>query len=103
MDTALAEATANSSVKDPKTPEDYDKLVAEALACPCVTDIKEGACGQPFVESFSCFIRSQAEEKGSDCINVFQGLQECMANNAEALSAIFPLERPSEGDPPVQT
>ena len=39
--------------------ESVQRKIDEALACTCVSDLKEGPCGEPFVEAFSCFIRSQ--------------------------------------------
>ena len=37
-----------------------------------------GPCGDTFRESFSCFIDSKAEPKGSDCYEVFMALDQCM-------------------------
>ena len=43
--------------------QDLDRKVEEALACPCVADLKEGPCGKVFVEAFSCYVKSTAEDK----------------------------------------
>lgn len=58
-----------------KSDEELDREVEEALACPCVADLRDGACGEAFVNSFSCFIKSKEEEKGMDCLESFQALQ----------------------------
>lgn len=44
--------------------ESVQRKIDEALACTCVSDLKEGPCGEPFVEAFSCFIRSQDIQVG---------------------------------------
>lgn len=58
-----------------KSDEELDREVGEALACPCVADLRDGACGKSFVASFSCFIKSKEEERGMDCLEPFQALQ----------------------------
>lgn len=45
--------------------QELNQKVEEALACPCLDDLKEGPCGKSFVAAFSCFLKSQAEEKAS--------------------------------------
>ena len=40
-----------------------DEQIAEALACPCVDDLRSGPCGKPFEASFSCFLRHHAKNK----------------------------------------
>mmetsp|Transcript_33288 Transcript_33288/g.55828 ORF Transcript_33288/g.55828 Transcript_33288/m.55828 type:complete len:111 (+) Transcript_33288:168-500(+) len=93
MDAAMNEAMAGASITDPQTPEEWDKMTEEALSCPCVADVKEGVCGEAFVGSFSCFIRSQEEEKGSDCLEYFKQLQDCIVKNPQAFEEFFP-EKP---------
>ncbi|CAN6249450.1 unnamed protein product, partial [Urochloa humidicola] len=68
------------------TEESIDAKVQKALECPCVADLKTGPCGGPFVDAFSCFLRSTEEEKGSDCVNPFIALQDCIKANPEAFS-----------------
>ena len=43
--------------------QSVDEKVQKALECPCVADLKNGPCGGPFVDAFSCFLRSKEEEK----------------------------------------
>ena len=40
--------------------------------CPCLQGMADGPCGTEFRESFSCFHYSQADPKGSDCIDQFR-------------------------------
>merc|ERR1719339_582931 len=46
--------------------------------CPCLGGMAIGPCGIEFREAFSCFHYSEAEPKGSDCLEQFAGMQRCM-------------------------
>jgi intermembrane space import and assembly protein 40 len=41
--------------------------------------LKEGPCGGAFVHAFACFIRSEHEDQGMDCLDEFKAFQ---VNNA---------------------
>lgn len=43
--------------------QELDQKVEQALACPCLDDLKEGPCGPSFIAAFSCFLKSRANEK----------------------------------------
>ncbi|KAG6003922.1 hypothetical protein E4U21_001600 [Claviceps maximensis] len=45
--------------------------------CPCLGGMAHGPCGEEFKTAFSCFVYSSEEPKGMDCIDKFQGMQEC--------------------------
>ncbi|XP_070558454.1 mitochondrial intermembrane space import and assembly protein 40-B-like [Ptychodera flava] len=51
--------------------------------CPCLGGMATGPCGEEFKEAFSCFHYSAAEIKGSDCIDQFRTMQECMRQYPE--------------------
>jgi len=70
--------------------------VEEALACPCLDDLKEGPCGKSFVAAFSCFLKSQATEKGTDCVESFQAMQQCMVKHPQAFAEY--VQMPGEND-----
>mmetsp|Transcript_14155 Transcript_14155/g.30257 ORF Transcript_14155/g.30257 Transcript_14155/m.30257 type:complete len:116 (-) Transcript_14155:366-713(-) len=97
MDAAMNEAMAATTITDPQTPEEREKMIEEALSCPCVADVKEGPCGEAFVGSFACFIRSEETDKGSDCIEHFKMLQECMMKNPDAFQEFFTERAEKEG------
>lgn len=40
--------------------------------CPCLGGMADGPCGPEFKEAFSCFVYSNEEPKGMDCIDKFQ-------------------------------
>ncbi|CAL5020686.1 unnamed protein product [Urochloa decumbens] len=64
--------------------ESIDVDVQKALECPCLDDLKRGLCGSQFIDAFSCYLKSTKEEKGSDCVDPFVALQNCIRENKEA-------------------
>ena len=46
--------------------------------CPCLGGMASGPCGVEFRESFTCFHYSKEEPKGSDCLEPFRTLHDCM-------------------------
>ncbi|XP_058932686.1 mitochondrial intermembrane space import and assembly protein 40 [Kogia breviceps] len=46
--------------------------------CPCLGGMASGPCGEQFKAAFSCFHYSKEDVKGSDCIDQFRAMQECM-------------------------
>jgi len=51
--------------------------------CPCLGGMAHGPCGEDFKSAFSCFVHSEAEVKGSDCLTQFQAMQDCMVQYPE--------------------
>lgn len=51
-----------------------------------------GPCGSQFKEAFSCFHYSKEEVKGSECIDHFRNMQECMQKFPE----LYPQEEDKE-------
>ncbi|SCU97627.1 LAFA_0G12376g1_1 [Lachancea sp. 'fantastica'] len=45
--------------------------------CPCLGGMAQGPCGEEFKAAFSCFVYSEEDPKGVDCIEKFKGMQEC--------------------------
>ena len=60
--------------------------------CPCLGGMASGPCGSQFKEAFSCFHYSMEEVKGSECINQFRSMQECMQSYPE----LYPQEEDKE-------
>jgi len=83
------DAKKPSSVElSPPAPEDGPQSVINEDGsinwnCPCLGGMAMGPCGVEFREAFSCFHYSEAEPKGSDCIEKFVGMQECMTAHPE--------------------
>merc|ERR1712002_327334 len=53
--------------------------------CPCLGGMAVGPCGVEFREAFSCFHYSEADPKGSDCIEKFSEMQKCMQSYPELI------------------
>merc|ERR1712025_447459 len=51
--------------------------------CPCLGGMAVGPCGVEFREAFSCFHYSEADPKGSDCIEKFSEMQVCFQKYPE--------------------
>lgn len=60
-----------------------------------------GPCGTEFKDAFSCFHYSKEEVKGSDCLEQFRAMQECMQHYPELYQQEdekVPKEQSSETD-----
>ncbi len=51
--------------------------------CPCLGGMANGPCGEEFKAAFSCFVYSEAEPKGIDCIEKFSAMQACFREHPE--------------------
>ena len=57
-----------------------------------------GPCGVEFREAFSCFHYSEADPKGSDCIEKFSEMQKCMQSYPE----LFEERKPDKEEAPPE-
>ncbi|KPM38037.1 Mitochondrial intermembrane space import and assembly protein 40 [Neonectria ditissima] len=77
---ALEEEAGQQGAFNPETGEiNWD--------CPCLGGMADGPCGEDFKTAFSCFVFSEQEPKGMDCIDKFQGMQECFKKYPEIYGA----------------
>ncbi|KAH6968975.1 hypothetical protein DER45DRAFT_36064 [Fusarium avenaceum] len=77
---ALEEEAGQQGAFNPETGEiNWD--------CPCLGGMADGPCGEDFKTAFSCFVFSEQEPKGMDCIEKFQGMQECFKKYPEIYGA----------------
>ncbi|ODH51809.1 hypothetical protein GX48_02053 [Paracoccidioides brasiliensis] len=60
--------------------------------CPCLGGMAHGPCGEEFRAAFSCFVYSTEEPKGMDCIEKFEGMQNCFRQHPE----LYPIETDEE-------
>ncbi len=51
--------------------------------CPCLGGMAHGPCGMQFREAFSCFVFSEQEPKGIDCVDKFKAMQYCFRENPD--------------------
>ncbi|KAI1892822.1 hypothetical protein AGOR_G00137480 [Albula goreensis] len=92
------EAPSNAELiaEDPDDPYEEHGLILPSGAinwnCPCLGGMASGPCGEQFKSAFSCFHYSKEEVKGSDCMEQFRGMQECMQKYPE----LYPQEDEKE-------
>ncbi|TVY87905.1 Mitochondrial intermembrane space import and assembly protein 40 [Lachnellula willkommii] len=55
--------------------------------CPCLGGMAHGPCGDEFKAAFSCFVYSDQEPKGVECIEKFKGMQDCFRQHPEMYGA----------------
>ncbi|RDW83742.1 coiled-coil-helix-coiled-coil-helix domain-containing protein [Aspergillus mulundensis] len=55
--------------------------------CPCLGGMAYGPCGEEFRAAFSCFVYSEEEPKGIDCIDKFKGMQDCFRAHPDVYGA----------------
>ncbi|CAD6577768.1 MAG: Oxidoreductase, partial [Tremellales sp. Tagirdzhanova-0007] len=51
--------------------------------CPCLGGMADGPCGERFKAAFSCFVFSEAEPKGMDCVDRFKNMQDCFREHPD--------------------
>uniref|UniRef100_A0A8C7WU28 Coiled-coil-helix-coiled-coil-helix domain containing 4a n=1 Tax=Oryzias sinensis TaxID=183150 RepID=A0A8C7WU28_9TELE len=89
-----APSNAELIADDPNDPYEEQGLILPDGGinwnCPCLGGMASGPCGTQFKEAFSCFHYSKEEVKGSECIDKFRSMQECMQR--------FPELYPQEDD-----
>ncbi|CAL1289809.1 unnamed protein product [Larinioides sclopetarius] len=54
--------------------------------CPCLGDAAIGPCSVEFRASLGCFHRSTADPKGSDCLQEFRDVNDCMERYPDLFS-----------------
>ncbi|KAJ7446148.1 hypothetical protein B0H11DRAFT_2290581 [Mycena galericulata] len=55
--------------------------------CPCLGGMAHGPCGPEFREAFSCFVHSEDEPKGINCVEKFQGMQTCFREHPDVYAS----------------
>ncbi|OBA20691.1 hypothetical protein METBIDRAFT_32655 [Metschnikowia bicuspidata var. bicuspidata NRRL YB-4993] len=51
--------------------------------CPCLGGMADGPCGEEFKAAFACFVYSETEPKGIDCIGKFEAMRTCFRQHPE--------------------
>lgn len=78
--------------EDPNDPYEEQGLILPSgeinWNCPCLGGMASGPCGTEFKDAFSCFHYSKEEVKGSECLEKFRAMQECMQRYPE----LYPQE-----------
>ncbi|EPS34244.1 hypothetical protein PDE_09208 [Penicillium oxalicum 114-2] len=68
--------------------------------CPCLGGMAHGPCGEEFRAAFSCFVYSNEEPKGIECIEKFKDMQDCFRQHPDVYGAELEDDEP-EGDAPA--
>lgn len=71
--------------------------------CPCLGGMADGPCGEEFKKAFSCFVFSEAEPKGIDCIEHFKHMQDCFRRHPDVYADEIEADEAAAADvSPVQ-
>lgn len=85
------ESSSQSAAFDPETGEiNWD--------CPCLGGMAHGPCGEEFKAAFSCFVYSEAEPKGMDCIEKFRDMQTCFRQHPDVYGDEIDEEEEEEAE-----
>lgn len=107
---ARAAATpADGTTPGGKSPEQLEEEAGQEAAfnpetgeinwdCPCLGGMAHGPCGEEFKAAFSCFVYSNDEPKGIDCIEKFKGMQDCFRAHPDVYGAEL-----EDDDAPAET
>jgi len=72
--------------------------------CPCLGGMAYGPCGMQFREAFSCFVFSEEDPKGIDCVEKFKAMQDCFRENPDIYGEeIMNDEDEEDGEPFTQS
>jgi len=75
---------APSEEEDASSGGAFDPVTGEInWDCPCLGGMAHGPCGPQFREAFSCFVFSEKEPKGIDCVEKFKGMQDCFREHPD--------------------
>ncbi|KAM9655048.1 mitochondrial intermembrane space import and assembly protein 40 isoform 1-T1 [Morphnus guianensis] len=89
-------SSAELVADDPDDPYEEQGLILPSgdinWNCPCLGGMASGPCGEQFKSAFSCFHYSTEEIKGSDCVDQFRAMQECMQKYPD----LYPQEDENE-------
>ena len=78
------EDAGNTGAFDPVTGEiNWD--------CPCLGGMAHGPCGPQFRLAFSCFVYSEVEPKGMDCVEKFKEMQDCFREHPDIYAEGTPI------------
>lgn len=67
--------------------------------CPCLGGMAHGPCGPHFREAFSCFVFSEQDPKGIDCVEKFKAMQDCFREHPELYGEEIADDDDDDGQP----
>ncbi|CAO1633025.1 unnamed protein product [Sympodiomycopsis kandeliae] len=64
--------------------------------CPCLGGMAHGPCGEQFKDAFSCFIYSEGEPKGIECVDKFKVMQDCFRAHPDVYKEELEMDEQDE-------
>ncbi|CAG8558449.1 12504_t:CDS:2 [Ambispora leptoticha] len=108
-DSKQVDENASQKIDDEKTLENTNEETQDGAYnpetgeinwdCPCLGGMAKGPCGEQFKAAFSCFIYSNAEQKGADCLDAFREMNDCFKKYPD----VYKNELADENDDDVVT
>ena len=100
---AATEPAAEPAVEPAAEPEEHESAFDERTGeinwdCPCLGGMAHGPCGEEFKKAFSCFIFSEQEPKGIDCVDLFKDMQDCFRKHPEVYAEEIEADNAAEAD-----
>lgn len=95
---SLADGEGSSGEEDGASGGAFNPVTGEInWDCPCLGGMAHGVCGSQFREAFSCFVFSEEEPKGINCVEKFKHMQDCFREHPDvygegALSDLHSME-----------
>ncbi|KAJ1666087.1 Oxidoreductase [Coemansia sp. RSA 1813] len=99
VDTAELTNESKEESKGESQSEAFDPETGEInWDCPCLGGMAHGTCGEEFKTAFSCFVYSEEEPKGMDCIDAFKAMQDCFRAHPEEYANEIAEEEEEDND-----
>ncbi|WFD25841.1 Oxidoreductase [Malassezia nana] len=93
------EAPENPETLEEEAESAFDERTGEInWDCPCLGGMADGPCGEEFKAAFSCFVFSEADPKGIDCVDKFKLMQDCFRRHPEVYAEEIAADEAAEAD-----
>eukprot|EP00658_Telonema_sp_P-2_P020395 TRINITY_DN18065_c0_g1_i1.p1 TRINITY_DN18065_c0_g1~~TRINITY_DN18065_c0_g1_i1.p1 ORF type:complete len:254 (+),score=60.59 TRINITY_DN18065_c0_g1_i1:201-962(+) len=69
----------------------------DPFECPCIQELIHSPCGEQFKSAYMCFLNSEEEQKGMDCVELFMAMQDCFQLHPE-IFAKYQMLNPDDDD-----
>jgi len=92
-------APADAGATEEEAQSAYDERTGEInWDCPCLGGMADGPCGEEFKAAFSCFVFSEADPKGIDCVDKFKLMQDCFRRHPEVYADEIAADEAAEAE-----
>ncbi|WFD19125.1 Oxidoreductase [Malassezia caprae] len=90
---------ADADATEEEAQSAYDERTGEInWYCPCLGGMADGPCGEEFKAAFSCFVFSEADPKGIDCVDKFKLMQDCFRRHPEVYADEIAADEAAEAE-----